>query len=66
MPDVNMDSFTADKGIEATLTFDLMPEVTLGSLSALKAKKSKAKVDDKAVEAEIASLNASSKNTVSP
>lgn len=53
MPDVNMDSFTADKGIEATLTFDLMPEVTLGSLSALKAKKTKAKVDDKAVEVEI-------------
>ncbi len=53
MPRVNMDSFTADKGIVATLTFDLMPEVELGDIKALKAKKKAAKVDDKMVEEEL-------------
>lgn len=53
MPEVNMDSFTADKGVEATLTFDLMPEVTIGSLSTLKAKKAKVTVTEKDIEAEI-------------
>lgn len=52
-PNVTMDSFTADKGIEATLTFDLMPEVTLGALTGLKAKKASVKVDAKMIDAEI-------------
>lgn len=52
-PSVTMDSFTADKGVEATLTFDLMPEVTLGSLSGLKSKKTVAKVDAKQINAEL-------------
>ena len=52
-PHVEMNSFTADKGIEATLTFALMPEIVLGSLSGLKAKPKAVKVDAKEVEEEI-------------
>ncbi len=52
-PRVEMNSFTIDKGIEATLTFALMPEVTLASLTGLKAKVKPAKVDEKAISAEI-------------
>ncbi len=53
MPQVEMNSFTADKGVEATLTFDLMPEVSLGDIKSLKTKKKAAKVDDKMVDAEL-------------
>ncbi len=53
MPQVEMNSFTADKGVEATLTFDLMPEVSLGDLKTLKTKKKAAKVEDKTIEAEL-------------
>jgi len=56
MPQVNMDSFTVDKGIEATLTFDLVPEVTLGDLASLKTKKKSVKVTDKMVEEQIERL----------
>ncbi len=52
-PRVKMNSFTVDKGIEATLTFALMPEVTLGSLTGLKAKVKAEKVDEKAIKAEM-------------
>ena len=52
-PRVEMNSFTVDKGIEATLTFALMPEVTLGSLTGLKAKVKAEKVDEKAIKAEM-------------
>lgn len=48
-PNVEDSSFTADKGIEATLTFDLMPEVELGSLTNLKAKLKTVKVDEKQI-----------------
>lgn len=56
MPSVNMDSFTADKGVVATLTFDLVPEVTLATLSGLKAKKADAKVEDSMLDAELEKL----------
>lgn len=52
-PHVEMNSFTIDKGITATLTFALMPEVTLGSLTNLKAKVKPAKVDEKAIKEDI-------------
>ncbi len=53
MPKVEMNSFTADKGIEATLTFALMPEVTLGSLSGLTSKVKSVKITEKMVEEEL-------------
>ncbi len=59
MPEVSMDNYTADKGVEATLTFDLMPEVKLGALTALKAKKATVKVDAKQVESELQKLKES-------
>lgn len=58
-PSVTMDSFTADKGLEATLTFDLMPEVKLGSLTGLKAKKNAVKVGAKEVDAEVERMQSS-------
>lgn len=48
-PHVETNSFTLDKGIEATLTFDLVPEVELGSLSGLKAKYAEPKVTEKQI-----------------
>ena len=54
-PHVNMDSFTADKGLEATLVFDLMPEFVLPDLTTLKVKKEKAKVSDEDVARELES-----------
>lgn len=59
MPHVEMNSFTLDKGIEATLTFALMPEVKLGKIEGLTAKKKTVKVDDKEIEAELESTRAS-------
>ena len=52
-PNVKMDSFTVDKGIEATLTFDLMPEVKLGNFEGLKSKKKVVKISDAQIDAEI-------------
>ena len=59
MPHVEMNSFTLDKGIEATLTFALMPEVKLGKIEGLTAKKKAVKVEDKEIEAELESTRAS-------
>ncbi len=55
-PNVETNSFTLDKGIEATLTFDLIPEVELGSLSGLKAKFVEPKVEDKQINDAIEGL----------
>lgn len=55
-PNVEANSFTLDKGIEATLTFDLIPEVELGSLSGLKAKLVEPKVDAKQIDNAIEGL----------
>lgn len=52
-PHVSMDSFTADKGVEATLTFDIMPEFSLPDLKTIKVKKEEAVVTDEEVEREI-------------
>ncbi len=52
-PQVEMNSFTVDSGLEATLTFDLMPEVEIGSLSGLKSTRNKVEVSDEQVEAEL-------------
>ena len=49
-PHVSMDSFTADKGIEATLKFDIMPEFVLPDLKTIKVKKDKVSVNDDEVE----------------
>lgn len=52
-PHVSMDSFTADKGVEATLTFDIMPEFSLPDLKTISVKKGEVKVTDEDVEKEI-------------
>lgn len=52
-PAVDMESFTVDKGIVANLTFDLVPEVELGSLTGLKTKLKKPTVSEEAVQAEL-------------
>lgn len=52
-PHVSMDSYTADKGVEATLTFDLMPEFTLPDLKTISVKKATVKITDEDVEKEI-------------
>ena len=52
-PRVQMDSFTVDSGIEATLTFDLMPEIVIGDLSNLKSKKQEVKVEESQIEQEL-------------
>ena len=54
-PSVEENTFTADKGLEVVLKFDLMPEFKLPELSGLKAKKQKVKVSDQQVEAELES-----------
>ena len=48
-----MDSFTADKGVEATLTIDLMPEFKLPDLKTIEVKKEKVEVKDEDIENEI-------------
>lgn len=52
-PHVSMDSYTADKGVEATLTFDIMPEFVLPDLKTISVKKDKVTVSDEDVEKEI-------------
>lgn len=52
-PHVENNTFTADKGLEVTLKFDLMPEFKLPSLSGLNVKKAEVKVSDQEVEEEI-------------
>ncbi len=52
-PHVSMDKYTADKGLEATLTFDIMPEFVLPDLKTISVKKDKAVVSDEEVEKEI-------------
>ena len=52
-PHVEDNTFTADKGLEVTLKFDLMPEFTLPELSGLKAKRAEVKVNDEQIDAEI-------------
>lgn len=52
-PHVDMNSFTADSGLEATLKFDLMPEFTLPNLEELNVQKSEASVSEEQVNKEI-------------
>lgn len=52
-PHVEMNSYTVDKGIEATLTFDLMPEFNLPKLNEIHVEKEEIKVDEKDVQREI-------------
>ncbi|MBO5394942.1 MAG: trigger factor [Clostridia bacterium] len=52
-PHADIKSFTPDKGLEAVLKFDLMPEFELPQLSSLEAKKGEAKVDDEQVAQEL-------------
>lgn len=52
-PHVDMNSFTIESGLDATLKFDLMPEFTLPSLENLGVKKAEAKVSDEDVDREI-------------
>lgn len=52
-PHVDMNSFTVDNGLEATLKFDLMPEIHLPDLTTISVKKEQAKVTEQEVEAEL-------------
>lgn len=52
-PHVEDNAFTADKGLEVTLKFDLLPDFELPSLNGLKAKKADVKVTDEQVEQEV-------------
>lgn len=52
-PRVDMNSFTIDKGLEATLIFDLMPEFSLPDLSKIKVSKDEIKVTEEDVLKEI-------------
>ena len=52
-PHVEDNTFTADKGLEVTLKFDLLPDFELPSLSGLKAKKTEVEVTDEQVEQEV-------------
>lgn len=52
-PHIEDNKFTADKGLEVQLKFDLLPEFTLPSFEGLKAKKQEVKVTDEQVDAEI-------------
>ncbi len=52
-PHVDLNKFTIETGLEATLKFDLMPEFNLPKLENLGVKKAKAKVDEKQIEAEL-------------
>ncbi len=55
-PHVQEDSFNIENGIEATLVFDLIPEVELGEIKGLTAKLAEVKVDQKQIDAEIERL----------
>lgn len=52
-PHVEMNSFSIDSGIEATLVFDLMPEFELPDLSKIKVVKDKAEVTEEDVLKEL-------------
>ena len=52
-PHVTDNKFTADKGLEVVLAFDLMPEFNLPSFKGLKSKKNKVEVSDEQVDAEL-------------
>ena len=52
-PHVVDNKFTADKGLEVVLEFDLLPEFTLPSFKGLKAKKKDVEVTDEQVDAEL-------------
>ena len=52
-PHVDMNSFTVESGLEATLKFDLMPEFTLPNLENLGVKKAEVNVSDEDVDREI-------------
>ena len=54
-PHVEMNSFTIDQGLEATLKFDLMPEVEIGKLDNLKRKRKEVEISDKQIEKELRS-----------
>lgn len=52
-PSAEIKSFTPESGLEATLTFELMPEFDLPSFDSLKATKKEAKVEDEEVQREL-------------
>ncbi len=52
-PHVDMNSFTIENGLEATLKFDLMPEFELPEFSTLESKKQEIAVSDEDVEREL-------------
>ncbi len=52
-PSVEENSFTADKGLNVTLKFDLMPEFNLPQFNTLQTKKQEIEITDKQIEAEI-------------
>ena len=52
-PAVEMNSFTADKGVEATITFDLVPEFKLPSFNEIKTKKKTVEVSEQEIDNEI-------------
>lgn len=52
-PHVDMNSFTIDNGVDATLKFDLMPEFVLPDFGKLESKKTEVKIGDEDVEKEI-------------
>lgn len=52
-PHVDMNKFTADAGLEATLKFDLMPEFTLPNLEDLGVEKGEVKVTEEEIQREL-------------
>ena len=52
-PHVEMNSFTVDAGIEATLVFDLMPEIEFGKLDNLTSKRKEVVISDEQVLEEL-------------
>ena len=52
-PHADIKSFMPESGLEATLTFDLMPEFELPAFSTLKAKKGKVEVSEEEIEREL-------------
>ncbi len=58
-PHVDLNKFTIETGLEATLKFDLMPEFKLPKLEGLGVKKAKAKVEESQIENELARVKSS-------
>ena len=52
-PHVEMNSFTVDKGLEATLTIEVLPEFKLPDFKDLKSKKANVKISDKQINDEL-------------